>query len=301
MYLLLGDVQDPCCLSVRDELEARNYPTLVISNPLADPARFAWSLNNELSASQLTGDQGTLIPDDQIAGVLVRSAGWLDPTGWQPKDLAYMQAETQAALLAWLSSLACPVVNRYPPAIWYRQQVPLLFWQPLLRRYGLPTLETLVTNVEQEARTFGRDGAQAGIEGVVYGPLSSDVKYLVAQDKDWQGLAAMQQIAPVSLTYPHGAAQFVCVAGERVVWEGERSPRLADLEPALRQFARAAGLGFVELAFAPVAGDMCVIAVEPHPYLGHFGVSARQQIVNGIVEILIMEQNEDRRQATLTL
>lgn len=301
MYLLLGDLQDPCCLSVRDELERRNYPSLVISNPLVHPARFTWSLNNDQSASQLIWDQGTAIPGDQIAGVLVRSAGWLDPTGWQPRDLAYMQAETQAALLAWMWSLACPVVNRYPPSIWYRQQVPLLFWHPLLRRYGLPTLETLVTNVQQEARTFGQDGAQAGIEGVVYGPLSSDVKYLVAKDQDWQGLAAMQQIAPVSLAYPHGAAQFVCVAGERVVWEGERSSSMANLEPGLRQFARAAGLDFVELAFAPVAGEVCVIAVEPHPFLGHFGASAREQIISGIVEILIAERHDTGMPAALTL
>jgi hypothetical protein len=300
MYLLLGDLQDPCCLSVRNELEARNHPTLVISNPLAHPARFAWWLDNDRSASQLIWDEGSLIPDDQIAGVLVRSAGWLDPTGWQPKDLAYMQAETQAALIAWLWSLACPVVNRYPPSIWYRQQVPLLFWHPFLRRCGLPTLETLVTNVEQEARSFGRDGAREGVDGVVYGPLSSSMKYLVANDQDWQGLATMQRIAPVSLDYPHGAAQFVCVAGEHVVWEGETSSQQADLEPALRQFSRAAGLDFVELALAPVAGEICVIAVEPHPYFEHFGGSAQQQIVNGIVEMLITERYDNRKQAART-
>ena len=199
--------------------------------------------------------------------MLVRTTGWIDPTGWQPDDLAYMQLETQAALLAWLWSLACPVVNRYPSAVWYHAQLPLLFWQRPLRLCGLPVLETLVTNVEQEARLFGRRLAQEGVPGAVYGPLTSAVRYLVSGDDDWSSLTAMQSYTPVCLAYPHGAARSVCVVGEQVVWEGEPSPEMALLEPALRRFATAAGLAFVELALASTSQGICVIAVEPHPSL----------------------------------
>ena len=118
MHLLLGDPQDPCCSSVRTVLEARSYPTQIIANPLAQPGRFSWWLDKGHSFSQLAWDEEPALRDEDITGVLVRSNGWIDPIGWQPDDLAYMQAETQAALLAWLWSLACPVVNRYPPAIW---------------------------------------------------------------------------------------------------------------------------------------------------------------------------------------
>lgn len=41
VHLLLGDPQDPCCLSVRTVLEARGYPTHIIANPLVHPSRFA--------------------------------------------------------------------------------------------------------------------------------------------------------------------------------------------------------------------------------------------------------------------
>ena len=301
MHLLLGDSQDPCCLSVRAVLEARNYPTRIISNPLVHPSRFAWRLNNEQSASQLIWDEEPPLLDDHIAGVLVRSVGWIDPAGWQPDDLTYMQTETQAALLAWLWSLACPVVNRYPAAMWYRPQVPLLSWQRLLQRCGLQTLETLVTNVEQEARAFGQRLALEGVAGAVYGPLTSNVRYLVTSDEDWNGLAAMQRYAPVCLTYPHGAAQLVCVVGEQVVWEGEQSQETTLLEPALRRFAAAAGLNFVELAFAHTSEGIRVIAVEPHPHFERFGDVARQQIVEGIVHLLTAEVGDSHKGATQTL
>src|SRR6266576_1988094 len=100
VHLLLGDSQDPCCLRVRTVLEAHNYPTRIVSNPLLPPSRFAWRLNNEQSDSQLSWDNETSVSDDQIAGVFVRSIGWIDPVGWQSDDLVYMQTETQAALLA---------------------------------------------------------------------------------------------------------------------------------------------------------------------------------------------------------
>jgi hypothetical protein len=289
VHLLLGHPQDPCCLSVLNLLKARNYPARIIANPMAHPSRFAWRLNNAESTSQLAWDEEQPIADDEIAGVLVRGTGWIEPAGWEPADLAYMQAETQAALLAWIWSLACPVVNRFPSALWYRPRVPLLSWQGLLRRCGLPTSEVLVTNVEDEARGFGRRLALEGVDDVVYGPLTSDARYLVGGDEDWRGLAALQQNAPVCLTYPHGAAQPVCVVGEQVVWEGKPSSEMTTLEPALQRFAVAAGLAFVELALAPTHQGICVIQVEPQANFAHFAEAARKRIVEGIVYLLTSE------------
>jgi hypothetical protein len=286
VHLLLGHPQDPCCQGVRAALEARDLPVRIVADPLAHPSRFAWRLDNERSASQLGWDEEPPVADEHISGVLVRSTGWIDPSGWRPEDLAYVQAETQAALLGWLWSLPCPVVNRYSPAMWYLVQVPLLFWQPLLRRCGLPTLETLVTNVEEEARAFGRRLAREGVAGTVYGPLTSDAHYLVADGEEWSGLAAMQGYAPVCLTYPHEAPQLVCVLGERVIWQGEPSSEVALLEPALRRFARAAGLVFVELALAPTSNGVRTIAVEPRPHFERFMDAARRQIVEGLVQLL---------------
>jgi hypothetical protein len=208
--------------------------------------------------------------------VLVRDVGWVDPAGWQqPKDLAYVQAETQAALLGWLWSLRCPVVNRYPPALWYRPQLALLAWRSLLWECGLPALPAVVTNVEQEARAFGRH------IGAVYRPMTSGAQYLVANDRDWDGLAAVQRRVPVCLTAPHGRPQSACVVGERVVWDGPPPPDAPRLDPALRRFAAAAGLAFVEVVLAEAAdgNSPIVVGVEHHPQYERFGDVARRAIV----------------------
>ena len=294
VHLLLGHSQDPCCLSVQAELEAGGYPTRIISQPMMLPSSFAWRLDNGRSASRLILDDELQLRDDQIAGVFVRSTGWIDSDGWQPDDLAYMQAETQAALLAWLWSLACPVVNRFPPAIWYRPQAPLLSWHALLRRCGLPTLETLVTNVDQEARAFGGRSSLAGVEGAVYGPLTSDLRYLVTGDEDWNGLAALARRAPVCLTYPHAAAQLACVVGNEVIWDGQPPRAAAQLETGLRRFATEAGLAFVEVAFARNSNGIGVVAVESRPYVEQFGELAQQGIVHGIAHLLMDEAGRSR-------
>jgi len=287
VHLLLGDPQDAFCLRVRSVLEARNFATRVIANPLVHPSRFAWRLDNGQSASRLARDHEPPMAGDDIASVLVAGMAWIDPAGWQRDDLAYVHAETQAALLAWLWSLRCPVVNRFPAAIWCRPRIPLLFWHGLLRRCGLPTLDTLVTNVAREARGFAERPGQETLAAVVYGPLTSDARYLVTSDQDWNGVAAMQRYAPICLTHPHGAAQLVCVVGERVVWEGEPPPDMIPFEPALRRFAAAAGLTFVELAFASDSdGRSGVVAVEPHPNFERFGDIARERIVEEIIHFM---------------
>lgn len=289
VHLLLGHPQDPCCRGVLDLLESRNHPARLITNPMVHPSRFAWRLDSAECSSQFAWDDEPPIADDDLDGVLVRTTGWIDPGGWEAADLAYMQAETQAALLGWLWSLACPVVNRLPSALWYRPRVPSLSWQGMMRRCGLPTPEILLTNLDEEARAFGQRLDREGVNGAVYGPLTSDTRYLISGDADWNGLASLQQTTPISLTYPHGEARLACVVGEQVVWEGEPTSEMAVLEPALVRFATAAGLAFVELSLAPTPQGICVIRVEPHANFEHFGKAAQQRIVEGIVDLLTAE------------
>jgi hypothetical protein len=296
MHLLLGDPQDTLCLSICHALNALNYPVRMITNPFVHPLRFAWQLNNNQSATQLIWGDEPPIHERDIAGVLVRNAGWVDPGGWQPEDLAYVQSETQAALLAWLWSLPCSVVNRYPPSSWYRPHPPFLSWRPVLRRCGLPTMEALVTNVEAEARGFGQELALKGLPGAVYGPLTGELHYLVMDDKEWRGLAALQRVAPVSLAPPHEETQMVCVVGEQVVWESAPSSHTVLLEPALRRFASEIGLSFVALALAQSSEGIAVVAVETHPSLELFGTAAQEQIVQEMVHLLI-GQNGARHSA----
>jgi hypothetical protein len=294
VYLLLGDPQDLWCLGVRSALEAGNNATRTIRNPFADPAYFAWHLDNRHSKSQLSWDGEPPLTDNEISGVFARGLAWIDSISWEPDDLAYTLAETQAALLAWLWSLPCPVVNRYPAAIWYQPRPPLLLWHSLLRRSGLPTLETVITNVPEEARALRARLVDAGVAGVVYEPLTSPARYMVTSEGEWNRLEVMQGVAPACLPYPYGNVQILCVVGDQVVWQGHPSLEAVRLEPALCRFATAAGLAFVELALAAASRGICVIAVEPFPRAEHFDEATRQRIVEGLARALTVEPEHGR-------
>jgi hypothetical protein len=177
------------------------------------------------------------------------------------------------------------VVNRYPAWLWFGPP-PLLSWSRRLRRAGLPGPRLLVSNAEDELRDFRRGLAAAGVPGAVYGPLTSNSRYLISSDADWAGLAALLPHAPVCLALPHEAAQLACAVGTSVIWDGEPSPELTALEPAIRRFAGLTGLTFVELAFARTKGGTEVVAVEPFPEMRHFGPAAQQRIIGSLVDLL---------------
>ncbi len=279
MHLLLGHDGDPCCAAVAARLRARGLDARIVAAPLAPPARLTWRLDDAGVASRLSPD----LPDSAIAGVLVRDIGWLDPSGWDTDDHAYMQAELRAVTLAWLAGLSCPVINPPDAALWYRSAAPLVAWRPLLRRAGLPLPEVVITSDAAEAAAFRRRLADSGIDGAVYSPLTSVSGYLVADDDAWERMAAVQARTPVCLTEPHGAALLACIVGEDVIWNGTASPEARALEPALLRFAAAAHLTFVEIALAAVRRGLAVVLVTPHPRVEQFDASPRASVLDALV------------------
>jgi hypothetical protein len=161
--------------------------------------------------------------------------------------------------------------------------MPLLAWRPLLRQCGLPTAETLVTNDLDESRDFSRR-VEAG--GVVLTPLTGGAGYLVSEDSDWRGLAALQERMPVCLTEPHGAPRAACVIAGRVVWDSRPEPQAAAFEPHLRRFGEATGLDLVEVAVAPVRDGLAVVAADAWVQLEHFSLPARDRILGALFERL---------------
>jgi hypothetical protein len=278
MHLLLGHPDDLCCAGVRSRLEARGCEVRILPEPLAPPTRFAWRLDaGGVTSSLLPGT-----PDSEIAGVLVRDTGWLDPQGWAPADHAYMQAELRAVMLAWLAGLACPVINRPNAAHWYGVGAPILAWRRLLHRSGLQLPRLMVTSDLDEARAFRQRLAADGVSGAVYVPLTGAAGYLLADDEAWDRLGVLQARTPVCLTEPHGPVTLACVIGSEVVWDGAPDGRWAHLEPALTRFAAAAGLTFVEIGLAPVRAGPAVVLVEPRPRLERFAKDARERVLDAL-------------------
>lgn len=249
---------------------------------MAPPARFAWRLDGDELTSRLgNGD------DSQIDSVLVRGTAWLDPAGWAPDDHAYMQAEVLAATLAWLAGLPCPVINRPSAALWYRGRAPLLTWRPMLRRSGLRAPDQVITNDDAAARSFGRRLEDDGLAGAVYSPLTSEANYLVATGAAWQGLADLQERAPVCVSEPHGATLPACVVGGKVFWDHDPPPETRELEPRLTHLAASTRLDFLEVVTAPLRGGPGVVMVEPMPVLEHFTAATRIRILDALAELLV--------------
>lgn len=282
MYLLLGELHDPVCGAVLLSLESRGHSVSNIGNPMCRPMRLAWQFDTLNSASQLTWEDGTHLSHEEIEGVLVRRPGCVPSDGWNSADLGYVQMETHAALLAWLWSLECPVVNRYPAFLWYRRHTPLLFWQLWLERCGLRTLPALISNVEQEARAFG---AVLGNQ-TVYAPLTAAARYRLGCDNDWNKLAIMQTLGPVHLTLTSMDLRLACVVGSRVVWDGNTPPDAEVLEPAFTHFSALVGLTFVEIFTSSAVDGTRVAAVNPYPCLEDFGQAAQHEIVAELVRLL---------------
>jgi hypothetical protein len=286
VHLVLGRPDDSCCAGVLARLRERGLAARLLADPLAPPTRFAWGLDDAGLENRVALDG---VSPTTISSVLVRDTGWLDPTGWDPTDHAYMLAETRAVLLAWLTGLPCPVINRVSAALWYRPRMSALGWNPLLRRAGLPTPEILLTNDPDSARDFGRRLEANGSGGAVCTPLTGDAAWLITES-NWSGLAALQKLAPACLTEPHGPTQCACVVGNRIVWDGAQPPTAAGLELGLLRFAKAAGLDFVEVAVAPVRQGLAIVLVEPLVQLDHFRPSVREHILDALLDMLVSEQ-----------
>jgi len=289
LHLLLGHPHDPCCAGVLERLQARGVPARIVTDPLAPPARFVWRLDASGPIGRLALDGAC---DEAIDGVLVRAAPWLDPAGWDPADHAYMQAETQAVLLAWLASLPCPVVNRASAAHWYRPRLPLLAWRPLLAQCALPMPDAVVTNAPDAAERFRRRLAADGVPGAVCTPLTSAAAWLVGP-ADWPRLAPLLDRTPVCLAEPHGAVTTACIVGGEIVWDPVPPAEAPALASGLRRLAEATGLTFVEVSFAPVREGLAVVAVDARPALEHFSAPAADRILDGLADLLTAGEESD--------
>jgi hypothetical protein len=282
MFLLLGHSNDPCCQGVRAMLAGHDLDARIVDSPLAPPARLTWRLD----AGGLTSSLYPNLTDKAIEGVLVRDTGWLDPAAWEEDDFAYMQTELRAVMLAWLNGLKCPVINRPDASQWYRSGVPLVAWRRQLRNAGLKLPEVVITSEPEEAAEFRRRLETDGADGAVYAPLTNAASYLLQDDDAWKRLASLQAHIPVCLTQAHGPAVLACVVGDDVVWNGVPPSEAPAIEAALRRFAAATALTFVEVAIAPVRGEPAVVLVEPRPRLERYSEPARARIVAALVAAL---------------
>lgn len=283
MHLVVGHPEDSCCAALIERMAAEGFDARLVSAPLNAPFRNTLHIDANGRASTALGLDGAV---ERLDSIFLRSSGPLDPAGWDAADHAYMQAEIQAAMLAWVSAVDCPVVNRVNAELWYRPRVPLLHWLAPLRASGLRMPETIVTD-DTEAIDEFRDGLESRhVPGAVLTSLARHETWLVAPD-EWTGVLGLSRHGPVCLSEPHGPARSLCIIGDAMVWNGEPAPTELALAPRLLRFARLAGLQFVEIAIARVHDGAAVVHVDPLPRLENFDGAARDRIVEALTDLLV--------------
>ena len=137
MYLVLGEDDDWLCGSVRETLERRGQEVRIIPDIFGRSATIAWRIETERSSSRFVLEDGTVLSDEQISAVLVRRPRFSARQDWKAEDEVYIYAEKEAALLGWIWTLRCPVINRYPAELWFEPAPPPLFWSRQLAACGL--------------------------------------------------------------------------------------------------------------------------------------------------------------------
>ena len=242
MYVLIGDPLDLLCKSVHRALESAGCRACMVANPMHDPFRFVWRLDTANSSSRVTLENETALSDNQISAVLVRRANLLPTGSGDPDDLAYIQEEADAALLAWLWSLDCVVVNRYPPAIWYRRDQPLLLWRHLLEQCGLRALDSIISNSKASLAAY----QTAPASELTFVPFTCEGSALLNVDACSETDRVLVDRVPAHLMQPAIDLKRLCVVGSKIVWDGSPYANQDAIEPALGCLGELAGLIFFE-------------------------------------------------------
>ncbi|MER3462894.1 MAG: hypothetical protein C4342_07970 [Armatimonadota bacterium] len=300
MYLLIGTPYDACIGRIQHKLEATGEEVLVTPEPLAGEVDFRgegrvaevrWDLTTAHSLSRLKLGQHSIGQED-IRGVLVRGSGApLQPADWDPKDYAYMQAEAQSALLAWLNSLPCPVVNPARAETFYRERT-LPEQRVWLARAGFPTTPILVTNSPASARRFARRWGG----NLSYVPLTSATRYPIDGPAQWAELERLMARFPVCLMEPEGPSFYLTLAGDRLVWSegyfpGDSRVALpgrakARLEGAARRLLEGLGVQMVQIEVQPRDGQARAFGFSLYPDFALYGEAEQEELAEGVVAAL---------------
>ena len=284
MFVLLGAPDDPCLIAISRALAERSHDTRTIGHPFMGDACTAWRFDSDSSHTTLT-ICGESVAVDGVLAARRLAAPVAASAEWSQEDLAYNQAEAEAALLGWLWGLRCPVIDRPPAWSWYGMRRPILVWGKLLRQHGLPPLDSIVTGDAGEITRFlARHGGAAIESTTAQGPRQL-VPEIQAAD-----VAEYAPLAPVRLTDLHHGAWRGCVAGPHLVWDDGTPDAANDVSARLCAFAAAADLRFAEFI---VTSDVRprVLAIEHRPRFELFGPIAQQAIAEGVADALTHNGN----------
>jgi hypothetical protein len=282
MYLILGEPPPSLARSLLAEFHARGAEILSIMDLISE-VELVWRLDTAFSKFELHLENGRTLGDEQLLGVIA-----LEPSignNSEIKEKEYLRAEKRAALLAWLWSLKCPVVNRIPPILCISPHVPLPLWRPALRRCGLAAVDAILSNLPSELEKFVSELS----DECNYVPLSIDQFYRVATSKDFEGLTKLTQFCPIDLRQYSPLTYTACVVDRSIFWNQSVPTVLTDMQDRLIQLAAVTGLSLLEIDVL-IAGDTPkVCAINPFPKLDLFRPESCDAIAKALLGMLRLD------------
>jgi hypothetical protein len=279
VYLILGE---PTTLLARPLL-ARFYAIgaeVLSITDLTSEVEIVWRLDTALCWFELHLRDGRTILQEQLQGVIALASANGDIKSIKEKE--YSRAEKRAALFAWISSLKCPVVNRFPPMFWILPRIPLPLWRRSLTKCGLPVVDAVLSNVSTELKAFA--GQFRG--ELNYSPLSSQQSYRVATADDFNGLSELTQFCPVNLRHHVPLVYAACILDRNVFWNQSVPTVLINVQDRLVQLAATAGLALLEVTLLLIGDTPKVCSIEPFPKLDRFGPDTCEAIAGALVSVL---------------
>ena len=139
----------------------------VVDHLFSGSTRFEWQLDSLRSSSILHVTEHTEISHLDLAGVLVTRPLVACREAVESESSSYLNTESDAALLGWIWSLPCRVINRYRPEFWVDRPASTDFWRDRLESFSLPTtnLANCIRNRSTREVTGCRKGHLAAVIG----------------------------------------------------------------------------------------------------------------------------------------
>jgi hypothetical protein len=233
MVIVLGHEDDPLASGVYRQLCRRSASVAFVgASDLFPGIALNWSLAEPPEQSFLTLSSSRM-PLPAITGVLARLRGPVhvntSGAGEPPEaeeEQAYVRLEVWTALLAFLHSLHCPVINRPRPGRMYPRSWGSMIHARLMAECGfLPPDMLLTSHPDEAAQAYRRFG-----ESVLVGPGAGEIGCRWV--RGLEGAALVREMAarsPICLRQaPEGEWLEVFVVGDQV-FGGVTSPaRAAD-------------------------------------------------------------------------
>ena len=300
VILILGQAEDLCCQMVGERLTQAGRDVLFLpEDRLLPQMALAWTVQDDTGRLRIEDRD---VSFSEVEGVLYRFYGIpLSAEDYGTTDGPYICSEWNALWMAWLNAprevLACPVVNRLRPDLWYKTSLNIPALTALMPDLPFARPRTLVTTSADAARAFHR-----GLAGpAAYTALSGSSSYPIRDEEDLEKLTALNGTLPLHLTEEVPGQRYEAfVAGGTVTLVGPDGALCSPPPPALAdRCARVGthlGLAFFQLSLTEGAGgDWYCLGLDRMPQLYACGSDAQAEIVERLAALLTTPQGQAGR------